>query len=238
MHPSLALVGVLLGSCVAPTAEQPTTVRTWGTLREALRDGKTEARVRVADVAGPNFVAVGAIADLQGEITVVDGVCHVAYVRDGTIWTKRSNEVDATILFGADVRAWQRVEITQDIAAGDLEGFVATQAKRAGLDLAKPFPFVIDGELRGLSFHVLAGECPIRARILGQEMKKPPAHRELAKTRGKLVGIYAENGGGVITHHGDGLHVHVLVASGDEVGGHCESVAVAKGSVLRLPAGW
>lgn len=39
-----------LAGCAAPG-----TVRTWGTLQQALRDGQTEARVDVADVAGPTL---------------------------------------------------------------------------------------------------------------------------------------------------------------------------------------
>jgi len=233
------VLALVIAGCTAPDPmPAPGGVRTWGTLREALRDGHTQARVDVADIASSGLVAVGAVAGLDGEISIIDGTCYVSRVRDGKIQTDRSDQVKATILFAADVREWKAVEITRAVAPADFEAFVTKCAEDAGIDTAEPFPFLVDGELLTLKMHVLAGECPIRARMQGVSMTSPPAHREFEKVRGRLVGIHASRGGGVITHHGSATHVHVVLTDGEVMTGHCEAVGIAVGAVLRLPAVW
>ena len=233
------LLALVLAGC---TGSEPVSarggVRTWGTLREALRDGHTQARVDVADIAKPGLVAVGAVADLDGEISIIDGICYVSRVRDGKIRTDRSSQVQATILFAADVRGWKAVAITRAVAPAEFEAFVTKCAEDAGIDTAEPFPFLVEGELLTMKMHVLAGECPIRARMQGVSMTSPPAHREFERVRGRLVGIHASGGGGVITHHGSVTHVHAVLTGDEVITGHCETVGIAAGAVLRLPAVW
>jgi len=233
-----AVVLLLTAACAtssAPTASAGT-VQSWGTLREALRDGQTGARVDVSSVLGPGMVGVGALADLDGEVTIVDGRLLVSRVRDGRVESTSSGEVQATILAASYVSEWQAVMVNQDVAPSELDRFVAAQAEMAGLDTGEPFPFVIKGELQDLRVHVLAGECPIRARMLGAEMKSKPYESHFARIDGLVVGIYARDSGGELTHHGDDTHVHAIVSSEVEFTGHVETVGVAAGAVLRLPA--
>jgi alpha-acetolactate decarboxylase len=210
-------------------------VRTWGTLREALREGHTEARVEVDEVAGPRLVGVGAVAGLDGEITIVDGDCYVSRVRAGEVETVRSSDVAATLLFAADVSEWRTLEVAKPLAPGALEGFVEAGAAAAGLDTTRPFPFVIEGDLSELEAHVIAGQCPTRAAVSGEPLSSPPAYVEYGLVRGRLVGIWASAGGGVITHHGSAVHVHAVVEGDAPFTGHCDAVGVAAGAVLRLP---
>ena len=232
------LAFVIAGCSVPDPVSAPAGVRTWGTLREALRDGNTQARVDVSDIASASLVGVGAVADLDGEISIIDGTCYVSRVRDGKIQTDRTNQVQATILFAADVREWKTVEITSAVAPADFEAFVTKCADDVGIDTTEPFPFIVEGELLAMKVHVLAGECPIRARIQGVPMKSPPVHREFQKVRGRLVGIHASGGGGVITHHGSVTHVHAVLTGDEVMTGHCETVGIAAGAVLRLPVQW
>ncbi len=233
-----SLVLFLAGCAIPEPVSSPGTVRTWGSLREALRDGQTQARVDVTDIANSSLVAVGAVAGLDGEITIVDGACYVSRVRGGKIQTVRSNHVSATILFAAEVRRWKAIEVTEDVAPAAFEAFVTKCAVAAGIDTVDPFPFIVEGELLAMDVHVLAGECPIRARIQGVPMKSAPAQREFDRVRGRLVGIHASQGGGVITHHGSVTHVHTVLRGDEGLTGHCEAVGIAAGAVLRLPMAW
>ncbi len=57
----------------------------FGGLREVMRDGHTEARVRLADlVLAPNTIAVGALTGRAGEVTIGGGTAHLATAADGT----------------------------------------------------------------------------------------------------------------------------------------------------------
>ncbi len=238
---SILAILLPLTSCAAPDAapssgQELRPFRTWGTLREALRDGKTQARIKLDAINSPHLVAVGAAAGLDGEITIIDGDSFTSRVRGQRIETTASTAIDATILFAAEVTEWRTVPIPADLDGPQLEALVVEQARSGGIDTEQPFAFVVEGELLDLELHVLAGECPIRARLLDTEMKSPPQQRRFDKVRGRLVGIHASHGGGVITHHGSTTHIHAVVGGEAAFTGHCERAGVGAGATLRLPA--
>jgi acetolactate decarboxylase len=212
-------------------------LRSWGTLREALREGQVEGRVALADVARKGVYAVGALEDLEGEVTIADGELWITEGDTDAPVTSRPSETDAraTLLFAAEVAEWHRVELTEAVEPDDLDAFLAAQARALGLDTARPFPFVVEGGLRDLRLHVIAGECPMRARMTGEELTSPPFELETASAQGRLVGIYAEDAAGVVSHGGSSHHAHVLLEEEGPLTGHVESVALAAGSVLALP---
>jgi acetolactate decarboxylase len=237
LNPPRLFLFLALSACASvDPSPAPGTVRAWGSLREALRDGDTRARVKLSALDGQHLFAVGAVKDLDGEITIVDGVCHASHVRDGRIRTERSSQVEATILFAARVPRWKTIAVTEDVAPAGFDAFIARHARNLGIDIAEPFPFLVEGELTQVDVHVLAGECPIRARMLGSEMKSPPLRKTYERVRGLLVGIHASHGTGTITHHGSATHVHAVLADGEGLTGHCDAVGIAAGAVLRLPS--
>ncbi len=53
-------------------------VSMWGTMREVLRQGQSQGRVALTSILKPTTIGVGALAGLEGEITIVDGQAYVA----------------------------------------------------------------------------------------------------------------------------------------------------------------
>lgn len=232
---------LLLAACSATSerAARPWTgtIESWGTLREALRDGRTEGRVALADVARDDLWGVGAVEGLRGEITIVDGEPWVTegdprrpVTRRGSAATER-----ATVLFATEVREWRVVPITSGVDPSVLDEFLASQARQAGLDPSEPFPFVVEGGLRELHVHVVAGQCPIRARMMGTEAEAPPYELHAAEVDGRLVGFYAPESAGLMCHMGSSSHVHVVLERDGGLTGHVETVGLAPGAVLKLP---
>lgn len=242
---SLALLLLGLAGCaVAPTheaaAREPMwqgSVEGWGTLREALRDGQVQARVALGDVARPGTWAVGALEGLRGEITIADGEVWVSEGSAGGAVTARgaTSSESATVLFAAEVASWREVVVAQDVGTSELDAYVEGQARAAGLDVSRPFPFVVEGELHHLRIHVIAGECPTRARMLGGEPAAPPFELHADATSGRLVGIHATNSSGVVCHMGSSTHVHALLEEQGGLTGHVESVGLGEGAILKLP---
>jgi acetolactate decarboxylase len=206
-------------------------------MRDVLRNGNTQARVNLSDViATPGGVAVGALAGLGGEITIVDGEVWVA--RSTGSGAKMSGpDVQggdcATLLTVSHVDAWVEVPLPQGGAGAGLATAIAAAAKRQGLDTAQPFPFVIEGELTELDAHVIAGSCP----IANPDGEAPWKFSLSSPTTGRLVGFYAEDSEGVMTHHGSLTHTHVVLPrNGSMVTAHADHAAVAPGAMLRIPA--
>ena len=113
-------------------------------------------------------------------------------------------------------------------------------AAGAGVNTEKPFPFVVKGEFTDVRLHVINGACPIRARMKKTDLpkEKQPYEGEMSQVRGKLVGVFAKDSVGNITHPATWAHMHLLYQdpeTGKTVTGHVEQVALKKGSVLCLP---
>ncbi len=205
-------------------------------MREVLREGNTQPRVSLQHiVAKPGAIAVGALAGLGGEITIVDGDVWVARSsgRGATVTGPDARDDDrATLLTASHVTAWDSVPLKRGAAGEALAADIAAAARAQGIDTSKPFPFVIDGDITELDAHVIAGSCP----IANPEGEAPWKFSLQSPERGQLVGFYAEDSEGELTHHGSLTHTHVVLPRPDGIlTAHADHAGVAAGAVLRLP---
>ncbi len=249
---AILLAGAVLASQLAggdaiQADEQGTPVGSliqFGTMHEAIGQRQHQGRVRLADLLKrPHLYAVAALEGLQGEATVFDGRVTVTTVDDqGRLnpVTEVTADVRATMLAGAYVDSWSQYTVAKDIAPDEFDDFVSQTAAQAGLDLDKPFVFTIDGNLRAVRLHVINGACPVHARmkklVLPQEVR--PFELELADAKGTIVGVYAQDAVGKLTHPATSTHIHLLFTdpvTKAKATGHLEQVGIAKGAVLRLP---
>ncbi|MDP6479299.1 MAG: hypothetical protein QGI75_04580 [Phycisphaerales bacterium] len=207
-------------------------------MRKVLSEGNTQPRVALAAVADqPGSIAVGALAGLAGEITIADGEVWVARSRGGRAVVSGPALADrdhATLLTVAHVPQWTRITLADGASGAALAEAIAEAARSRGVDTSKPFPFIVEGQLTELEAHVIAGSCPIAS----PEGDSPWRFSLQEPMDGKLVGFYAEGMDGIMTHHGDATHAHVVFErDGKTVTGHADHAGVAPGATVRVPAG-
>jgi len=216
----------------------------FGTMHEAIGQQQHQGRVRFADLLKhPHFFGVAALEGLHGEGTIFDGKVTVTTVDDqGQLLPVKlsASAKQATLLVGAYVDSWTEHPVPDDVVAESFDQFVADMAVRDGLNVDKPFVFTIEGDVMDVRLHVINGACPIHARLKKIEIPKAqqPFEAELKKVKGTIVGVFAKNTVGRLTHPATSTHVHLLfvdTASGAKVTGHVEQIGVRKGAVLRLP---
>jgi len=220
-------------------------VRQHGEMRQVLGLGQHEGRIQLRELKSkPHCVAVGALAHLAGEITILDGQITISRVGDnGKLRTQTAEpplrDEKAAMLAAAHVPEWTSHAIPHDVKADAVEQYLVEAAKHAGIDPSKPFPFVIEGELVGLEIHVINGACPMRAKRLNLEIPtdKQPYWKLRKKTAGRIVGFYVQDGEHRMTHHGTKTHMHALVKDGDgrQHTGHVERVGILANAKLSLP---
>jgi ubiquinone/menaquinone biosynthesis C-methylase UbiE len=220
-------------------------VTQYGEMREVLGKGDHSGRIRLGDaIMRPNCYAVGALADLAGEITMIDGKVIVTRADENHRPVTQAAdpelyEEEAAMLATAYVPRWTEHPVPEDVASHELEKFLAAAAHRAGLDPTRPFPFLIEGTLADLRLHVICGACPMRARRLGQELppEREPHRGSFAETTGTIIGMYAEDAEHRLTHHGTKTHMHAVLRDdgSQQYTGHIESVGLRAGSIVRLP---
>lgn len=214
-------------------------VEQWGTLREVMHGEIMDGQVRLSEVTeNPHVVGIGAPDKLQGEILIADSEAWVAQVLDGgRIETRRSSPEDSAVFLAiAQVPRWTEVSVDRDVSDEGFDDFVQTTLREAGLDNLETVPFVIEGQFSSLKLHVLNGQCPFAEVESDIEGAGPPHRTTLTDAEGLLVGFYAGEGAGRITHHWNRTHVHALVGDGDDrVAGHVDEVALTTGTTIRLP---
>ena len=226
---------LILGISLCGCASSHDLVEQYGGMRDVLRLGNTQSRISFVEMRQqPHAIGVGALTDLQGEITVFDGQIFVATTSNGiSASTTRddANPGSATLMTLSHVKKWHHDTLPDSVP---LEQAIETVARSHGIDSDRPFPFFIEGVAESYELHVINGFCPIATPDLAPEDQPWRAQGE--STALKVIGFFARDQQGVMTHHGSNLHIHAIIGDGDEtITGHLDAVEMAPGSVLSVP---
>jgi alpha-acetolactate decarboxylase len=215
----------------------------FGKMREAIGQQQSQGRVQFKKlVERPHFFGVAALENLEGEATVVDGKVTITRVDDkGRLEPEEATgEAQATLLVGGYVPAWTEQKVTRRVEADEFDDYVAESAAKAGLSTAKPFVFAVEGEFCDVRLHVINGACPMHARLKRIELpsEQRPFEAEFEKVRGTVVGVFAKDAVGDLTHPATSTHLHLVfkdAKTGQMLTGHVEQIGLLEGAVLRLP---
>ncbi len=242
-------VGIVIGVLAVPLALSygqtwDGTIVQYGTMHEAIGQRQYQGRVQLSEpIQRSHFFGLGALARLEGEITIADGHVTVTEVdAAGRLRSSHDAALDkrATILAGAYVSVWTEQIVAANLAANKYDEFIESAAATAGINTSAPFVFTVEGEFNGLKLHVINGACPVHAQRnnIHIPVQHQPYETVLNHIRGKLVGIFAKNAAGNLTHPDLSTHTHVVFdneLSGEIMTGHVERVELAADAVLRLP---
>ncbi|OGX18316.1 MAG: hypothetical protein A2Y04_03625 [Omnitrophica WOR_2 bacterium GWC2_45_7] len=214
----------------------------YGTMHEAIGQKQYEGRVSLDEVVNkPHFYGVAALEKLKGEATFSDSGATITVVTaDGGLNSIKEKQIQATLLAGAYVSFWSEHKIEKDTPPSELDNLIRNKAVESGFDVSKPFVFTLDGEFSEVKLHVINGECPMHARLRKIEIPKEskPFEGEYTRISGKVIGIYASNAVGILTHPDTSTHLHLIFkdeVSGEMVTGHVEQLGLVSGVILKLP---
>ena len=218
-------------------------LRVFGALRPMMHDGAVGANVALSDLLPDRTLyAVGALTDLKGELTVVDGDAFLSVpAGDGSVATTRirsdpnadqlasdrSSDASATLAVAASVSAWEPHVLATAVTFDELDEAIATLLDSTGRGRNTESPFLIRGDVEALAWHVIDGS------------RLPPgpsshhAHQEAAlrferdRTPATLIGFYSQEAAGVFTHMGSWTHVHAVVTDPRRIGA-CRPCAASR----------
>lgn len=211
-------------------------VRTFGAFRDMVRGQDYQAKAALGAVKADGATdAVGALAALRGEVTMLDGRFVVSY-GGGCESCPPPHAEKATLLVTGKVTQWgEPIALSDALAGKALEHFIVEQAKAAGLDISKPFPVRLKGTLTDVAMHVL--KAP-NAKFSGHGSAHPMAEQDdikAATIAGEVIGFFAPPAqSGVISHPGEPFHFHWVDEARSKTA-HIDAFGMAKGSVLSLP---
>lgn len=222
----------------AKDAGQPSfTMRYYGNFRKMVQENNFEGVVELERaLSGPHVYAVGIIKNAEGEITVLDSEAWLNYGKDGINKTsnQRKKGEKASLLITANVEKWQTIAIPADMSENELYAFVLEQARKSGLNIKSPFPFLVEGKIKKLVWDVLDGTDTDSAKKNNQLfLRKLVGYREEAPV--VLIGFYPAEMQNEFDCSGELWHVHVFFKD-DNNTGHANAFSVTKGSKLEIPA--
>lgn len=155
---TVAANSVLLAACTNAVVQSTKEglVEYAGAQKKIFSTGKAEQAVSVADMAaGADSYGVGAVAGLDGEITVFKGKPYVTKVRGDDFTLDHGHDHGAVFAVWTRQPNWREEHIPAETRSYlDLQQLVKARAAAAGIDVSKPFPFRLVGTPAEVKWHI------------------------------------------------------------------------------------
>lgn len=224
----IVLVTAFSASLLAATPE----VRVIGQMRRMFTAHDIGPNVDLAKMKPTSHLyALGPLAGLKGEITVLDGQVLVSKAHGKDAFVSVDPNAKAVFLVYSSVRAWREITIpTNVVTHEDLASFL--QSKLAAQSRSA---FRVRGIATSAQYHIQNYQG--KAEDLTHEAHdKSKVFYQLSQTPVELVGFFTnrEEDAGSFVHQGQTIHIH-LISDDRKSMGHLESISLAPGATLLLP---
>tara|TARA_R110000787_G_scaffold45993_2_gene111902 strand:+ start:5358 stop:6083 length:726 start_codon:yes stop_codon:yes gene_type:complete len=180
-----------------------------------------------------HLYALGAFENLQGEIQVFNGMVYNSMVQGDRIHIEKNLKGSASLLVYSEVSQWKENFSFLFASKGDLDSLLINEAKRIGLDINKPFPFILEGKVSELKWHVINWDI--------QDSTHTHKKHQESGLRGTLnnevvsvLGFYSKKHKAVFTHHSSNTHMHFRTKD-QSLAGHVDALKVDGLITLKLP---
>ena len=183
-----------------------------------------------------NSYAVGAIQKGAGEITVLNGKIYLDYGKDGigNALNKIPEHEKAVLLATTTVEKWQSISFSSPMQKEDLFKAILSKAKKHGLNIEKPFPFLLKGGFKELKIHVINGQNPKFEGHGGKEKMFNMSTERRTHQMATVVGFYSASNQGVYTHPNESWHLHAIIEE-KNVSAHVDDIHTGHTITLKLP---
>ena len=217
-----------------------------GAQKDVFVSGKAASVVALEDLAGhKGLYAVGPIDGLDGEITIFDSKPYITQVRGNDYTVDKTFKHGAFFLVWTEQKEWIDTPLPATVKGYvDLQKFVKEQAQKAGVDVTKPFPFLLSGTPVEIKWHINVDRTegkPITKELFVRSKEPYVTKNEPVD----IVGFYSEKHPGIfLTQYAPAIkedsgmqnfiHIH-LVSRTSKAAGHIDNITFGEGMVLRLP---
>jgi acetolactate decarboxylase len=243
---ALALGSMITAYAAIVGAKKQGLVEYVGAQKDIFVSGKASSVVSLEDLAGrKGLYAMGPIDGLDGEITIFDSKPYITQVRGNDYTLDKTFKHGAFFLVWTEQANWIDVPLPSSVKGYvDLQKFVKEQAQKTGIDVTKPFPFLMTGTPVEIKWHINVD------RTEGKPITKESFLRSKQPFVTKnesvdIVGFYSEHHAGVFLtqfapaiKEGSGMenaiHIH-LISKTSKAAGHIDDITLGDGMVLRLP---
>ena len=231
----LVLLTIAFSCNNSPKKDQAFEVEFKGALKNIMHKGDLSAKADLSEFKNiEGFYALGAIENLKGEIQIFNSKPYNTFVEEGKLSFDNSYSKKATLFVYSTVKNWISIQIPDNIVSGqELENYIEKVARENNIDTNQPFPFLIEGVAKELSWHVInwkegdtehSHEKHISSGLNGT----------LENIDVELLGFYSNAHHAIFTHHSTNMHIHMKSKNG-EIAGHVDELKLGQNMTLKLP---
>jgi len=206
-----------------------------GALKNFMKEGDISAKANLQDVKYiDHLYALGALEDLQGEIQIWDGVPTNTSVNNNQLIISDSFNAKASLLVYASVEKWKEIKIPDEVNTyKELENFIELSATRNQIDIEEPFPFLLEGFLDSLDWHVIKWDIE-DTNHTHERHRTSGLYGTLKNKNLEMLGFYSNKHHAIYTHHTTNMHLHFKTV-GNDIAGHVDGLTLGGNMILKLP---
>ena len=217
-----------------------------GAQKNIFATGKAEQTISVAKmIESADSFGVGAIANLDGEITVFQGKPYITQVRGKSYIVDHGHDYGAVFAVWTRQSKWREEPISTEVKNYlDLQQFVKTRATAAQIEVNKPFPFRLTGVPIEVKWHInvdLTEGKPITRELFTKSKAMYVAKNQPMD----IIGFYSEHHPGIFistqapaiksdSKVKNAIHIH-LVSHDGKLAGHIDDLMLSSSMKLLLP---
>ncbi len=231
---ALFLIALNICGCKESNHSLNYEVKHSGALR-AIMSGNLDATVKLDTLSSmSNLYALGAFENLEGELQILNGKPYNSMVKDSLVVIDSSFDRKAALLVYAQIPVWTEITIPVSVKTKvALEEFIQVSAMNNGLDMGKPFPFLVEGEISSLDWHVI--DWPKGDTSHTHEKHRNSGLNGTIKDREvEVIGFFSLHHKAVFTHHTTNMHMHFKTKD-DLLAGHVDNLQLGNDTKLKLP---
>ncbi len=201
---------------------------------KTIMSGNLEATISLDTLSSKKHLyALGAVENLKGEIQIFDSQPYNSIVTNNSIGIKDSYTIKAALFVYAEVEKWDEFTIDDITTKEDLEKRIFETAKSSGINVNEPFPFLLEGKVATLDWHVIDWKE-------GDTVHNHKKHKEsglngsLKQVDVEIIGFYSTKHTAVFTHHSTNMHMHFRTDD-NAIAGHVDELTLGEQLNLKLP---
>ncbi len=206
-----------------------------GALKNFMMQGDISAKADLAELKDiDHLYALGAREKLKGEILILDGQVYLTAADSGKLTIEQSFDHKASLLVYASVNKWTSFGLPEKLQTyEELESYIAQTAAEHGIDVNKPFPFLLEGTFSTINWHSIDWEEGDMEHSHEKHRKSGP-NGTLYDRQADMLGFYSSSHHAIFTHHTTNMHLH-LKTKDESIVGHVDGLALGENIVLKLP---
>ena len=223
-----------LQSCKQETTGSVEGIKHAGALKDIM-SGDLESKISLDELKEiPNLYALGASAGLKGEIQVFNSRPYRSRVTTEQYVIDEDFNANAALLVYTQVPEWQEISIPKAILTlRQFSDFLEYTAIRAGVDTSQPFPFMIEGYVRKIDWHIVNWDENNVNHSRDAHLKSG-LNGIMVEENVEILGFYSKDHKGIYTHHDENWHMH-FNAKDQNLAGHLDDLLLGEYMTLKLP---